>query len=228
MTETVDSLKQRLVGAFVIVTLAIIFLPMIFDKPHVDDSVVIVPVPPKPEFRTFEISKPSRPEFEVLKIDPDTGKVAKDSQVSSPKQSVPLAVATGEQSVVEKSLSKVPEAKSKEVSVKTQVVKSEPVKKVVKTEVKTERQPTVSHLPIFKNVWMVQLGTFSNVKNAYSLRDKLRKDGFDGHTKAVKLNGKPAVRVFTGPFVKKREAIKVKKRLDKKYKVDSRVIFFDA
>ncbi|WP_231872202.1 SPOR domain-containing protein, partial [Oleiphilus sp. HI0128] len=89
-------------------------------------------------------------------------------------------------------------------------------------------KPKVSHLPVFKNIWMVQLGTFSKTENAYKLRDKLRADGFDGHTKEVLLGGKKAIRVFTGPFVKKREAEKTKKKLDQKYKVDSRLIFFDA
>ena len=93
---------------------------------------------------------------------------------------------------------------------------------------KKNSSPKVSHLPIFKKAWMVQLGTFSNRKNAFRLRDKLRKDGFDGHTKEVKLKGKTAIRVFTGPFVNKLEATKTKQRLDKKYKVDSRLIFFDA
>jgi len=33
---------------------------------------------------------------------------------------------------------------------------------------------------------------------------------------------------LTGPFVNRREALKIKKRLDDKYKVESRILFFDA
>jgi DedD protein len=75
---------------------------------------------------------------------------------------------------------------------------------------------------------MVQLGTFGQTENAYQLRDQLRKDGFDGHTKKIDLNGSSAIKVFTGPFVDKAEAEKIKLKLDEKYKLESRVIFFDA
>jgi DedD protein len=56
----------------------------------------------------------------------------------------------------------------------------------------------------------------------------LRKDGFGGHAKDIKINGKKAVRVFSGPFVNRSLAEKMKKKLDKKYKVKSLIIYFDA
>src|SRR5690606_14387363 len=54
-------------------------------------------------------------------------------------------------------------------------------------------EPEVRDLPVFRNVWMVQLGTFSNQQNAHALRDQLRKDGFDAHTKRVKVGDTVAV-----------------------------------
>ena len=87
-------------------------------------------------------------------------------------------------------------------------------------------KPEVAQLPIFKNVWMVQVGTFSLEKNAYALRDKLRADGFDGHTKKIAADGnKVAIRVFTGPFVNRRDAEKIKKKLDQKNQVKSIILF---
>ncbi len=233
MSDSIDSLKQRLVGAFVIVTLAIIFLPMIFDKPHKTASVVVTPIPPKPEFRTIEISKPKQPEFEALAVNPKNGLVEKLSASQSGEES---QQADGSSSAKTKAKSSHSVENLNELN-KGSVEQSEPTSskqrtpqkgsEVVVASTKT-KEPTVSHLPVFKNVWMVQLGTFTNFKNAYRLRDQLRKDGFDGHTKMITLNGKKAVKVFTGPFVKKREAIKTKKRLDQKYKVDSRIVYFDS
>lgn len=258
MSETVDSLRQRLVGAFVILSLAIIFLPMIFDKPHRENQSVLVPVPPKPEFKTIEIGKPIQPKFKVLEFDSETNKVVEGAQfekldtteqralVSLPKPSdtkdgddhedkAPDIALQGKKESDEKARITTPKVvadskSSVKESAKTSSSTPKSVnKKVVAANTRPKAmKPKVSHLPVFKNVWMVQLGTFSKASNAYTLRDKLRADGFDGHTKEVLLGGKKAIRVFTGPFVKKREAIKIKKKLDQKYKVESSLIFFDA
>ena len=235
MSETVDSLKQRLVGAFVILSLAIIFLPMIFDKPHNESDTLVVSVPPKPEFKTFEIAKPSKPDYKVLELDKRSGKIVEahgETQGSNTIATSGLTKGSGNtsSSIVAAqtpiSAEKAIQAKKQKAIVAQKAVKKQASPKT--TVAKKVSKPTVSHLPIFKNVWMVQLGTFGSTKNAYRLRDRLRKDGFDGHTKIVTLSGKKAIKVFTGPFVKKRDAAKTKKRVDQKYKVDSRIIFFDA
>jgi len=205
MSETVDGLKQRVVGAFVILSLGIIFLPMIFNEPHVDNAQIIEKIPPKPSFKTVIIEAPERPGFDKLYVDPSDSKVKKQPATEVIQGKLPTD-------------QKMPSSSSKRQTVVA--VKSS--KKVNKTS------PKVSHLPIFKNVWMVQLGTFANQNNAFRLRDKLRREGFDGHTKNVKLNGKPVVRVFTGPFANKSEAKRIKSRLDVKFKVKSQLIFFDA
>lgn len=201
MSETIDGLKQRLVGAFVILSLAVIFLPMIFDNPHEVNKVTIEPVPPKPNIQNIVIEKPKRPSFKVVEIDPVDNKIKKQKQISAA-------------TVVTKALS---ETKPAVAEIKRQ--------KSVKS---VQLKPVVSHLPIFKNIWMVQLGTFTNTKNAYALRDRLRKDGFDGHAKDIEIKGKKAVRVFSGPFVNRNKAEKAKKKLDGKYNVKSLIIYFDA
>ncbi len=199
MTDTIDGLKQRLVGAFVILSLAIIFLPMIFDKPHDVSRTTIVEVPPKPDFKAVEEKPAVRPEFERIDLDPADKRVKPLSQIKEEQGSGASAL--------------VGEPASSPVSEST-------------PEPATDK-PTVSHLPAFNNVWMVQLGTFSDAENAYRLRDKLRKDGFDAHTKPIEVKGKSAIRVFTGPFVNKRDAERAKQKVDGKYKVDSLLVFFE-
>ncbi len=204
MTDnTIDGLKQRLVGAFVILSLAVIFVPMIFDQPHTAGKATIVPVPPKPELEPVAVQKPEKPNFERIDID------AKDAKIK----------------VVSKIAAANAEPKASTASMPEPAVTKDTAKQSASEK---QDRPEVSNLPIFKNVWMVQLGTFSKRDNAYGLRDQLRKDGFDGHAKDVEIDGKKAVRVFTGPFVNKREAARVKKKVDAKYKVDSLLIHFEA
>lgn len=199
MSETIDGLKQRLVGAFVILSLAVIFLPMVFDNPHEVEKVTIESVPPKPSFQNIVIEKPERPTFKVIDIDPADNKIKKQEQHQ--------AHLTTKKEPNKSTVAPLPSASSKK---------------------EEQSKPKVNHLPLFKNIWMVQLGTFTVAKNAYELRDRLRKDGFDGHAKDIIIKGKKSVRVFSGPFVNKNTAEKAKRKLDKRYKVKSLIIYFDA
>lgn len=216
MTDTVDTLKQRVVGAFVIISLAVIFLPMVFDEPRQQESNIIVPVPPRPAFQVKEIERPVKPEFQRLQVNLNTQKVVEEERSAS----------ASNQLKINTDINKAAEAVIKDLDVTTATA-NDSSEKVVDTSM-TDSSPKVSHLPVFKNVWMVQLGVFTKTENAYQLRDQVRKDGFDCHTKKIDLNGTTAVKVFSGPFVDKTEAEKMKLKLDKKHKLDTKVIFFDA
>lgn len=56
-----DGLKQRLVGAIVIVAAAIIFLPMIFNDAHRPPEDVLIEIPERPEIPKLDITKPTPP-----------------------------------------------------------------------------------------------------------------------------------------------------------------------
>ncbi len=57
-----DGFKQRIIGALIIVSLAVIFLPMLFDEPHQQRRERILEVPPEPEMDSVEIEAPREPE----------------------------------------------------------------------------------------------------------------------------------------------------------------------
>lgn len=220
-TTASGGLKQRLVGAFVVLSLAIIFLPMIFDEPHrLPDVPPHIEVPPTPESETVTISQPDKPEFEVMALDES------DQRVKSVSEIVPAAT-EGKVSEVEQ-MATAPEHKSaQEESVQKELTAKEP-SQVEANSSKKLNNPEVSNLPVFKNVWMLQLGTFSSEPNAYALRDQMRKDGFDAHTKKVMIGSSNVIRVFSGPFVNRSEAERVKKKIDQRYKVNSMIVFLDA
>jgi len=56
-----DGIKQRLIGALVLVALMVIFLPMLFSNGDFEPAEVLVDIPKKPPIPTFEISKPVKP-----------------------------------------------------------------------------------------------------------------------------------------------------------------------
>lgn len=218
MSESVDGLKQRLVGAFVILSLAIIFLPMIFDKPHREKNTAIEMVPPKPQQRSVVISKPQNIE---LPAGSETRKIQKEI--------VPAAM-TKEESQVDlpasdstKGLGVDSPSNNTNTTSSTAAVEQESAPQTT-VEAKPSKAPE-NNAEVYTNVWMVQLGTFSKSENAYRLRDSIREKGIDAHTKTIESG---AVRVFAGPFVTKKEALRMKKKLDTSFKVDSLVLFLDT
>jgi len=56
-----DGIKQRLIGALVLVALMVIFLPMLFSNGDLEPAEVLVDIPEKPPIPTFEIKKPVKP-----------------------------------------------------------------------------------------------------------------------------------------------------------------------
>lgn len=215
MSETVDGLKQRLVGAFVILSLAVIFLPMLFDKPHREGSAAVEQVPPKPMRETVVISRPSKPEYVKREIESENA----SAEQSKLPQLVPV---TPKAEVAEQA--KVPVSSTTKDAASSEAVKAETAEVVASAPVKSSARTVDTK--VYNNVWMVQLGTFSKKENAYALRDKLRSIGIEGHTKPIKSG--TAVRVFAGPYVTKKEALRIKRKLDAEFKVDSLVVFFEA
>lgn len=213
MSETVDSLKQRLVGAFVILSLAVIFLPMLFDKPHRESGAVVEQVPPKPMRETVVISRPTKPDYEKRAV---ASKEALESESKLPK----LVAVQSEAEVLS-------DAAGDSKSAPKIVIAPKLEKEAVEAELREAKSAArIVDTKIYTNVWMVQLGTFSKQENAYALRDRLRAMGINGHTKPLKSGS--ITRVFAGPYVTKKEALRIKRKLDAEFKVDSLVVFFEA
>jgi len=65
--------------------------------------------------------------------------------------------------------------------------------------------------------WTLQLGAFSDEKNAFDLRDKLRKKGYKAYTQA--FPGDELTRVYVGPEVQRSEIETLQAKLKKELKL---------
>jgi cell division septation protein DedD len=73
--------------------------------------------------------------------------------------------------------------------------------------------------------WTLQLATFSQPKNAYALREKLTKAGFNSYNKLLKdSSGKTRYQVFVGPELDKQKLMAVKQKLKTKLKLKDGII----
>ena len=188
--------KQRVVGAIVLVSLAVIFIPMLLPgKGSISTSIHGSNVPPAPDYR-FPPPKeaPPAPQLEEAPPVPVNG----DTATSAAQKS-------GDAKPVEQ---KPAPAKI--------IAKTEP-----KAEPKTHIAPKAEADPVKTppsgevTAWIVQVGSFSDNDNAQALRDKLRKMGYASFVEAVKGEQGMVYRVRVGPELTRKSAEKLSVRLKK-------------
>nr|WHW29674.1 hypothetical protein [uncultured bacterium] len=172
------ALKQRLVGATILIGLAIIFLPMLLDgeKPEGTSTQPIeVPQRPNVEFQTRRLPIGDQPEE---RAPPDTEPPA-----------------TGNQPEVEISTINSPRASSRDID-ETPPVADPPQPVPVASSSETQ---AASPVPVHSGTWLVQVGSFGSLENANRLSDQLAGLGYPALLEATAA-GSELIRVKIGPF----------------------------
>ncbi len=185
-------LKRRLIGATVLISLAIIFLPMILEhEPLMVDRGEMTPIPQAPD----EKFKSSLIRDEVLE----------DKPQAAANQVVPAAPqAAAEDSAPAPAVEIKPTATADAAP----TVKPEPVKQTPKPVEKPA--PAPEQAKPGPSAWVIQVGSFSNQENAKKLVQRLRKAGLDTlDPQPAVVNGKQLYRVKVGPELDKRNAEKL-------------------
>lgn len=181
-------LKQRLIGAIVLVALAVIFIPMLLSGGREMEMPVFGSNVPE---RSAEITS-------IQHIDIEEKQKTEPHPVN-PKR-IPIAHGLPE-----------PEIVKEEKSI---------VEKIVGlAEVKEEKKPVIK-----ETVWAVQVGSFSNRKNALALKDKLRKKKMHAFVERVIKNNKAIYRVRVGPEATREKAEALKQKLKKELKLSGLVV----
>jgi DedD protein len=207
MAAAEGKLKQRIVGAIVLVALAVIFLPMLFKQ---EDSVreVVVQAPPMPE-------TPAVPQFPVTEVAvPEP--VAEDSwdeplitEAPAPLDSLPdTSVAIT-----------APIADVQPVPAQPEIQESQPV---VQKPAPEPAAPGIdkNNLPVS---WSVQLASLTNKDNAQALRDSYRNKQYNAYVRSAEGTH----RVFIGPLVQQTEAQAMCKRLKSREGQDCFVVRYE-
>ena len=197
MQET--NLKVRLVGATVLVSLAVIFIPMVLDGRETTGSAITQSnIPPKPERGYVSKVIPLTP---VVTVKP----VEKAKPVI--KKGLAAQVATKTEQA-DKPAPKTVEKKAAE--------QKKPLKVAA---LKTEPKPAaVKKLRAGISAWAVQVGSFGSKQNAFALRDKLRKKGFSAFVDTTYVDKIANFRVRVGPELKRESAESLRKKLARIHK----------
>ncbi len=203
MAGAESKLKQRIVGALVLIALAVIFLPMLL-KQEDPARKVVVEAPPMPVV-------PEQPQYPVAEVAvPEP--VIDDEWDGAVITEQPLA--TGSAPVQPVAVEPAPAAP----------VVTQPVKPVVTQPVsKKPEQPVIApgidknNLPVS---WSVQLVNLTNKANAEALRDTYRKKQYNAYVRS----SDGVHRVLIGPLVKEADAQSMCKSLKAREKQECFVV----
>jgi DedD protein len=183
-----QTLKQRLIGAVVLVSLAVIFIPIILEGPDDEWTPRSHSLPDKPQLDY-------RADMELVLPPP----VQVDQQPGATKDEVQDTPVASKQAVTE--------------SVKPAAVPPAPIAKAVKSETTTKSpaKPAPSAAPLSKSLkgWYVQVGSFGQEMNAKGLQDRLLASGFKAQLQEIEIGVKRAYRVLVGPSATRAEAEKL-------------------
>lgn len=217
-----DGLKQRIVGALVLVALAVIFVPMVFDEPHTGRTSTSITIPEEPPFPEVEGSF-QQPETKSLSVTGDaSAEPDGDVQAASAGSAPGYRLLESEEAPVSAA---EPEAE-KPVATQPAPVAPEPVASAPETSsqpVVSGQKETIDYSGSLAGAWVVQLGSFGNTENARRLRDKVREKGYGSHLQDVVRGDTRLTRVFSGPFVTKADAEAAKRVLDQAFNLNSLV-----
>jgi len=200
-----EGAKQRLIGAVVIVALAVIFVPMLFEPQSLDSLPPIqqsIPRPPPfdPAVKT-----------EIFLGPQDSGVGALPE--SGPTVSQPLALPPPGEPVRAAAGASEPAAGA---SAKTPAAAAPAAGKPGKAPGAAPAPGTNAGMPS----WIIQVASSPNQANAAELEGKLRADGFAAFIEKAEVNGRAFYRVQVGPQLERAQAEQTVARLREKHKVD--------
>ena len=192
-----SGLKQRIVGALVLLALMVIFVPMLLSRQD-DLQRVVVDAPAMPQ-------SPGMPQVDLEPVEVPQPQLLPEEPV--PMTDTELANASVPPVVPTKALK--PAAISPVVATKPSVAEvPAPVSRL-----------DANNLPIS---WSIQLASLSSRAGADSLQKSLRTAGYNAYVRNVEgMN-----RVFVGPVIERAEADRLRDQLTRQQKLNGFVVRF--
>ncbi|MFJ3007673.1 SPOR domain-containing protein [Pseudomonas fluorescens] len=204
--------KQRMVGALVLVALAVIFLPMLFSRQDEQRQVTVdAPAAPQaPAVPQVQLEPVAVPEPQALPQEP----VPSDDEVAEQSApSMPIAPAPAPAPApVAKPVAPAPVAKP--APAPAQPIAAAPAKPDT-----TQSRVDANGLSVS---WSVQLASLSSRASAESLQKTLRSQGYNAYIRSA--DGKN--RVFVGPLIERAEADRLRDLLGRQQNLKGFVVRF--
>jgi DedD protein len=206
--------KQRMVGALVLVALAVIFLPMLFSRQDEQRQVTVeAPAAPQaPAVPQVQVEPVVVPEPQALPQEP----VPSDDEIA--QQEAPSTAIAPSVRVAPAPAAK-PVAPAPAPVNKPTVAPSQPITAAPGKPDTTQSRVDANGLSVS---WSVQVASLASRENAESLQKDLRSQGYNAYIRSS--DGKN--RVFVGPLIERAEADRLRDLLDRQKKLKGFVVRF--
>ncbi|WP_415764841.1 SPOR domain-containing protein [Pseudomonas sp. ZB1P45] len=206
--------KQRMVGALVLVALAVIFLPMLFSRQD-EQRQVTVEAPAAPQASAVpqvQVEPVVVPEPQALPQEP----VPSDDEIA--QQEAPITPIAPSAPVAPAPAAK-PVAPAPAPVNKPTVAPSQPITAAPGKPDTTQSRVDANGLSVS---WSVQLASLSSRASAESLQKSLRSQGYNAYIRTA--DGKN--RVFVGPLIERAEADRLRDLLGRQQNLKGFVVRF--
>ena len=198
-----DVLKQRLVGALILVALGVVFWPIIFVEPGERPGVEQVRIPPRPQVDTTPIEPPERAGLrpsEALQAPPTVPAEGPDGDIAETTAAPAADEETGSPAVA-----------------------PEPAPPIARTRTSPPEKPELDSdgVPI---AWILQVASVSSDSKAEELRQQLQALDHKAYVKKVTREGRSLYRVYVGPKFERARLETIQADIDARFGVKSMVM----
>ncbi|RLU08087.1 cell division protein [Pseudomonas prosekii] len=214
------SYKQRMVGALVLVALAVIFLPMLFTRQDEQRQVTVEApsAPQAPAMPQVQVEPVVVPEPQALPQEP----VPSDDEIADQQApSMPITPAAPAAPAAPVAAAPAPAAKPV-TPPPTPVAKPAPAQPIAAAPAKPDTTQSRVDANGLSVSWSVQLASLTSRASAESLQKSLRSQGYNAYIRTA--DGKN--RVFVGPLIERAEADRLRDLLGRQQNLKGFVVRF--
>lgn len=207
--------KQRMVGALVLVALAVIFLPMLFSRQDEQRQVTVdAPAAPQaPSVPPVQVEPVVVPEPQALPQEPVPSDEELAEQPAAPSTPIAPAPAPAAPSKLPVAPVPVPAAPA---------VKPAPSQPITAAPAKPDTTQSRVDANGLSVSWSVQLASLTSRESAENLQKTLRNQGYNAYIRSA--DGKN--RVFVGPLIERAEADRLRDLLSRQQNLKGFVVRF--
>ena len=192
--------KQRIVGTVVLLSLALIFLPIIFDGQGSYEAPVTSRIPDTPIISILPEPVQSRPV------------IVNDTQPIEPAIAATV-------NLVEEVVSEIEEAAViEEAAAEVEITESQAIF--------SREVPVLSDAGLPQG-WSVRLGSFSDAENASNLLVRLQEAGYKAYTRDISSDQGSLTGVFVGPWLDRGQVNEYQRKLQEEFSLAGLVVRYE-
>lgn len=196
-----EILKQRLVGALILLALGVVFWPIVFVEPDQKATVARSTIPEPPPVSTAEIEAPGQADLRASPALTDN-EYAQGVDYEEPEPEITAEVQQAAVAAGETAQSVAPAS-------------------VVRTEAPQPLQVDSDGVPV---AWTLQVATVSSAEKAESLRSRLLAKNEKAYIKTISSGGKQLYRVCVGPKFEKQELERIQGDINAEFGVKTMLV----